>query len=478
MNEQLIERIVPEISAALVGLKFREAFQLGDNRFALAFDGDEFRLLFIGIETIEPRIYLTERRLRDLKKLKTNPSKFTVDLARSFEGSELIGIEKEENERVIELEFRNLAGSISLMVQLTGKSANLFVLDANRRIVTAAKKPNEDEHSIGMAYKFPSLSDSQISDNDELPRPELPSGSTLSQILDKHYLRQEAQTDFHQLAAAARRKCRNEWSKLRRLMKNLESDLEEHGDAELWKRFGDLLLASKSTALRKDRSILVLDLFQEAAPLIEIEADPSESVTEAAQRYFRKYTKARNAAAEIASRMETVSKKIEAAERLHKDIEAAVLSTDTGFLESVVDRYTATKLPSKKVKVQSGVKGIRSFTSSNGFEILVGKKAGDNDILTSKVANSRDTWMHAADYPGSHVVIRNPDRKEIPQKTLIEAAQLAAFYSQGNKQPKAAVNYTLKKYVNKPKGSAPGLVRLASFKTILVAPVFPNVSPK
>jgi Predicted RNA-binding protein homologous to eukaryotic snRNP len=176
--------------------------------------------------------------------------------------------------------------------------------------------------------------------------------------------------------------------------------------------------------------------------------------------------------------METVSKKIEAAERLHKDIEAAVLSTDTGFLESVVDRYTATKLPSKKVKVQSGVKGIRSFTSSNGFEILVGKKAGDNDILTSKVANSRDTWMHAADYPGSHVVIRNPDRKEIPQKTLIEAAQLAAFYSQGNKQPKAAVNYTLKKYVNKPKGSAPGLVRLASFKTILVAPVFPNVSPK
>jgi len=76
------------------------------------------------------------------------------------------------------------------------------------------------------------------------------------------------------------------------------------------------------------------------------------------------------------------------------------------------------------------------------------------------------------------IVIRNPDRKEIPQKTLIEAAQLAAFYSQGNKQPKAAVNYTLKKYVNKPKGSAPGLVRLASFKTILVAPVFPNVSPK
>jgi predicted ribosome quality control (RQC) complex YloA/Tae2 family protein len=78
--------------------------------------------------------------------------------------------------------------------------------------------------------------------------------------------------------------------------------------------------------------------------------------------------------------------------------------------------------------------------------------------------------MHAADYPGSHVVIRNPNRKEIPHRTLIEAAQLAAFYSQGKSQPKAAVHYTQKKFVNKPKGSAAGLVSLASFKTVLVEP--------
>jgi predicted ribosome quality control (RQC) complex YloA/Tae2 family protein len=82
--------------------------------------------------------------------------------------------------------------------------------------------------------------------------------------------------------------------------------------------------------------------------------------------------------------------------------------------------------------------------------------------------------MHAADYPGSHVVVRNPDRREVPPGTLLEAAQLAAFYSQGKAQPKAAVHYTLKKFVNKPKGSAPGLVSLASFKTILVKPEFPE----
>jgi predicted ribosome quality control (RQC) complex YloA/Tae2 family protein len=78
--------------------------------------------------------------------------------------------------------------------------------------------------------------------------------------------------------------------------------------------------------------------------------------------------------------------------------------------------------------------------------------------------------MHAADYPGSHVVIRVPNRKEVPNQTLLEAAQLAAFYSDARDVPKAAVNYTLKKFVNKPKRAAPGLVSLASFKTVLVEP--------
>ena len=117
--------------------------------------------------------------------------------------------------------------------------------------------------------------------------------------------------------------------------------------------------------------------------------------------------------------------------------------------------------------------GARQFRSTDGFDILVGKRATDNDHLTFRVAGPNDLWLHAADYPGSHVVVRNPNRKEIPQRTLLEAAQLAAFYSSGKSQPKAAVNYTQRKYVHKPRRSAPGLVNLASFKTVLVEPKVP-----
>jgi predicted ribosome quality control (RQC) complex YloA/Tae2 family protein len=108
--------------------------------------------------------------------------------------------------------------------------------------------------------------------------------------------------------------------------------------------------------------------------------------------------------------------------------------------------------------------------SADGFEILVGRTANDNDHLTFKIARPNDLWLHAGDYGGSHVVVRNATRKEVPQRTLIEAAQLAAYFSQAKKNPKADVHYTERKFVSKIKGAKPGLVRLQRFKNLTVAP--------
>ncbi|NOT49302.1 MAG: DUF814 domain-containing protein, partial [Acidobacteria bacterium] len=189
--------------------------------------------------------------------------------------------------------------------------------------------------------------------------------------------------------------------------------------------------------------------------------------------YYRRYTKARNGATEIAARIEKVSTELSALSTRKAGIDQAITDKDLAALEESVSGKKQIIPAKSRGKSSESSAAARSFISSDGFEILVGKKAKDNDVLTFKVAKSLDTWMHAADYPGSHVVIKNPNRKEIPPKTLIEAAQLAAFYSQGKTQTKAAVHYTLKKFVNKPKGAAPGLVSLASFKTLLVVPEFP-----
>ena len=106
----------------------------------------------------------------------------------------------------------------------------------------------------------------------------------------------------------------------------------------------------------------------------------------------------------------------------------------------------------------------------DGREILVGRSSRENDELTFQLATPDDFWLHAGDYPGSHVIIRNSSRDDIPHRTVIEAAQLAAKFSQASKDSKVNIHYTRRKFLTKPKGSAPGLVRLSSFKTITVAP--------
>lgn len=278
------------------------------------------------------------------------------------------------------------------------------------------------------------------------------------------------------LAAKARGKLNAEVKKRRRLIGNLRGDLERHGDADRWKRYGDLILANLNSARREGDTILVHDYFDEEAPIVEIPGEHNRPLSDVAAAYFRNYAKARNGKKVIAERIGTAEAVIADALQTLERVDSAVENLDENYLLSLVQPKQQASLPRHTKKVEHAFKGARRFISSDGFEILVGKKAKDNDFLTFRIAKSLDLWLHAADYPGSHVIVRGSGKKKVPDRTLIEAAQLAAFYSDAREQTKAAVRYTEKKFVNKPRRSAPGLVSLASFKTILVEPKIGDAS--
>ena len=136
-------------------------------------------------------------------------------------------------------------------------------------------------------------------------------------------------------------------------------------------------------------------------------------------------------------------------------------------------RTTKTSSPKDK---QKPISGVRRYQSSDGYEILVGRTSKDNDNLTLRVAKSFDLWFHAADYPGSHVILRNKNKHQpIPIRSITEAAQLAAKFSQANLKgaggARIGVNYCEKKFVTKPKGFGVGQVRLSAYKTVIVEPI-------
>ena len=471
MDLATITAICSELDSELRGRRPGKIFQLSKTDIAVDFRLPDSRYLFISVESRNPRTYLIRRRLRDLEKGSGTPSNFALTLRKHLSTAELSSVRQVENERVLLLEFAAVDDlgeplRYTIAIQLTGASGNLFLLDSESRIVAALRQTRGTGQQIGEVYEPPPA---RREAPKESPAVGTRGSSSVSDKLDAEDQARSAVSDFEILASSARNKLTQEISKREKLLGKLNGDLDRHGEPDKWKRFGDLLLANTSSARRDGGQIFVTDYFDDQAPEIAIAVDENDSLTEAAEKFFKRYTKARNARLEIEDRRKTIRKELERLSEKLGQLEKAIAAGDE---HGIADLTGAPgKTPSKKqIKSDAGMSGTRSFTSSDGFEILVGKKAKDNDFLTFRIAKSLDTWMHAADYPGSHVVVRNPNRKEIPHRTLLEAAQLAAFYSQGKSQPKAAVHFTQKKFVNKPKGSAPGLVSLASFKTLLVEP--------
>jgi len=272
------------------------------------------------------------------------------------------------------------------------------------------------------------------------------------------------------LADAPRRKIIGAMRRAERLLKNLDADAEKHGDADLWRRYGELLLANLSNARRDGDSVIVKDLYAENEPEISIAGESRYSINEIADGYFKRYAKARNASGIIAVRRTITNSKLGELGNQLTAIDEAVANNDVIYLRSLVEKPKSARQQSKKTKQEQSYKGVRRFVSSDGFEIWVGKKATDNDHLTFRMARSLETWLHTADYPGSHVVVRDSGKTKVPERTLVEAAQLAAFYSNAREHGKVSVRYTQRKFVHKPKKAPPGMVSISSFKTLIVEP--------
>jgi len=122
-------------------------------------------------------------------------------------------------------------------------------------------------------------------------------------------------------------------------------------------------------------------------------------------------------------------------------------------------------------EIWAGKRVARRFVSPDGFVVLVGRTAADNDVLTFKIAAPNDFWLHVAAESGSHVVVRNPEGADsLPRETLRFAASLAARYSRARHGGKVAVHVTRRSDVRKPRGLAPGKVTIGHFKTVHVSP--------
>jgi len=481
MNESVLEAITEELESFLKGRKFGKIFQISNSSFVIDFNLPQDQYLFVSIEPNLPRIYLVKRKLKELEKAPLPLSNFLLFIRKKLASAIVEKISKLEGERIIRISLikdpETEEERHSLIVQLTGRSANLFLLDSNDTILASLRENKGEGQIPGTKFAPPQRPKKEFPQKpNKLPdlRNHL---ETLSETLDKLYREIEAERLFQELAKKAKaihkKKLTKKLSKFSKLQQELECLKETH----LWKRYGDLIIANLNQIVKVDGKFLVVDYFDENMPTIEIDVEENLTPKELAEKFFKKYSKAKRANEEIKKQLQILESEITRWKALETEIEKAINEKDEEFLRKFLSenevaenkRIANTRKPSSRKDEISVV--ARRFISSDGFEILVGKGAKENDFLTFRVAKSLDFWFHTADYPGSHVIVRNPNRLEtLPHRTLIEAAEIAAFFSQAKKNPKVAVNYTQRKFVHKPKSVAPGLVSLSKFKTVIVEP--------
>jgi predicted ribosome quality control (RQC) complex YloA/Tae2 family protein len=497
VDEHTIKKIVDEIAPLLSGRLPGKLFQLTPLSLAIDFRLRDPRYLLISVEPGQPRLHLIQRRLRDLEKTSLSLSPFALLLKKELSGLRLDSVDKDAGDRIIRFlltgrDDLNAMQVRTLVAQLTGRTSNLFLLSEGEIVLGSLRTTQRHSQSAGEKYQPPARSSSRTASEagslrGSWPTPGSPAGqpgggtisegadryASLSETLDAHYNALAVEQAFNSKAASARTQIQKDLARAEKLLRKLEDDLASHADAGQQKRIGDLLLANLSTAKRQGQRVKLIDYFDERVPVIEIEVDENSTLQQEAARRFAAYSRSKRAVEKIRGRLAGVKVELDELRTRRKRLDKIIAERDEAALTEFAGVPSVPPVVTSglsKQKPEKKIPGTRRYLSSDGYEILVGRAARDNDHLTFKVARPNDLWLHAADYPGSHVVIRNSTRKEIPHRTIIEAAQLAAYFSDARKDAKVTVRYTERKFLSKPKGSAPGLVRLSRFKSISVEP--------
>jgi predicted ribosome quality control (RQC) complex YloA/Tae2 family protein len=251
--------------------------------------------------------------------------------------------------------------------------------------------------------------------------------------------------------------------------RKLVREQKKYEEAESLQKTAQMLSSSGMKMDQRYEKADVTDYYGDKPTSLRIDLDSAITLRENIDKLFKRHHKAGRGRSiverqlgDVRSRRATIG---EQTRRLD-----AIRDWDTWLAVSNRIQKEKNAPTSEKGQSISSRKRFRSVVV-DGREILVGRSSRENDELTFQMATPDDFWLHAGDYSGSHVVIRNPQReKEPPENVLTKAAQLAAYFSQARNSSKVEVHYTRRKHVSKPRKAKPGLVRLLEFKSIAVEP--------
>lgn len=292
---------------------------------------------------------------------------------------------------------------------------------------------------------------------------------SFSALLDAFYEAREQQERVRQRGAELIRTATTARDRLRRKLAQQEKDYAATQERDSLRICGDLITSNFYRMERGQTKLVCENFYDENCGEITIQLDPLLTPQQNAAKYYKRYAKAKTAEKYLREQMEIARRDLEYLESVLVELSQGEAEQDfidirnelkdAGFLRKQGKGKKELKRPAKP----------REFRTSSGFCVLVGRNNRQNDQLTLKGADHRDLWFHTQKIHGSHVILVT--NGQVPDDdTIVEAAKLAAWYSQARESGNVPVDYTPVKNVKKPAGARPGMVIYNTCQTVNVTP--------
>ena len=288
-------------------------------------------------------------------------------------------------------------------------------------------------------------------------------------LMDSFYIVKDRRDAMRQKSQGLRKTVSNLCQRLRRKLAIQEKELSATYDRERLRQLGDIVTANIHRIIKGQTQLEAEDFYDEEMQVISIPISPILSPQQNAAKFYKDYTRMKNAEKELTKQIELGETELQYLESVLDELTRAQTDQELEEIRQELHAGGYVRLDSAKKRMKQSKLAPMRFASTDGYPSYVGRNNRQNDELTFRGARKDDLWLHAQKVHGSHVIIVCNGTKP-PDDTITQAAQLAAYYSEAGGGQNIPVDVTPVKQVKKLPGAKPGMVIYHTYNTVIVNP--------
>jgi predicted ribosome quality control (RQC) complex YloA/Tae2 family protein len=346
-------------------------------------------------------------------------------------------------DRIVRMLIRRGEERFRFYIRLWSNAANVIVTGEDGRILDAMRRSPKRGEVSGAFY----APEERPGNEDGYEIRDLGGGASFNEAVDRFYAEQGGALSLESLREQARRTYNGSIGRLSASLENLRAKRESYAAADSLRQYGDLIMANLGT-IKEGQTWLETDNFY-SGETVRIRLDPAKTGPAQAEQYYQRYHKAKKGIGELDIEIREGEEEIA---RLEKALETILAETNPLKLH----RLLKTKSP--RAGQKDGPKRPGLAFRRGDWLILVGRDARENDELLRRHVKGNDLWLHVRDYSGSYVFIKQRSGKSYPLDILLDAGNLALFYSKARGEKSGDLFYTPVKYLRRAKNGRQGLV--------------------